>query len=618
MHTSRGPLSGRLEIRLLGPVEISDGDTWRGIGSAKQRALLVMLALKANQVVSLDQLVTELWDENPPASATSLVAGYAWRLRRALGDRAGRILTTRSPGYRLVAPPEALDIHEFERLISRAHADLAAGQPAAAADGFGTALGLWRGAPLADVRPTPMVVAEIARLEETRIAAVEARIGAELDLGRHAMLLPTLKVLVAEHPLRERLHAHLMTALYRDGQQAVALGAYRDLRRLLVDELGIEPSDKLRDLVQRMLRNDPSLRTPAPPVTLPRQRSVSTHRQPRFPAAPTKLFGRAGQLDQLVDAVRAGRLGLVHGHAGAGKTALAIQAAHRLAGGYPDGPVFVPMGASTPAGPAETDDVLRTTAAALGVPAPPAGTAPAAGWRSLLAGRRALVVFDDVGTAGQIRALGPLPPGCGYIATTRSGLTTLDGTTRVLVGALGRDEAVDMLRAHLGADRVDAERHAAAVLIGRCDHLPVAVRVAAARLAPRPNWTIESFTARLADPATRLDVLVCETMSVRECLAGGVRLLARRGDQLALRALRQLGPLDRQLVTVTGLAALLHQPAFTAEVTVEHLVDAGLAEALADGRYRFSGLVRAFAREPDRWPETDDLTEPDRVPHPGR
>ncbi|MGC4786365.1 BTAD domain-containing putative transcriptional regulator [Micromonospora sp. DT178] len=598
----------RPRFRLMGPVEFHDGVQWRGIGSAKQRALLAMLLLKADQVVSLEQLVAELWDDNPPASASGLVAGYAWRLRRALNDRDGRVLTTRSPGYRLLVAAETIDIGECERLIRQAHADLAAGLPDAAVEGFDAALALWRGAPLADVRPTPLVMAEVARLEETRIATVEARIGAELELGRHSMLLPELKVLVSQHPLRERLHAHLMTALYRDGQQAVALGAYRDLRRLLVDELGIEPSESLRDLEQRILRNDPALWLHHPGARPPVRVVTPGPPASRFPADPVPLHGRGSELGRLVRGVRSGRPGVVQGLAGAGKTALAVRAAHELAAEHPGGSVFVPMGGGTPDGPAEAARAVRVVAEALGLSSP-TGDHPASGWSALLTGRRVLVVLDDVATAAEVRVLGPVPVGSALIVTSRSGMTTLDGATRVSVGSLDTDDALDMLRYHLGVERVDVEPEAARALVACCDALPLALRIAAARLATRQNWSLAAFAARLADPAARLDALVCESMTIRDCLAGAVRVLTRYGDGdgVALRALRLLSRLDRGLVSVANLAALSGQPMAAAEVAAERLVDAGLAEALPDGRYRIPQLVRAHVRELGRSPECDQV-----------
>ncbi|GLW34315.1 hypothetical protein Areg01_72520 [Actinoplanes regularis] len=587
------PAPPRLRFRLLGPVEFHDGTQWLGIGSAKQRALLAMLLLKVNQAVSLEQLMSELWDDNPPVSASGLVAGYAYRLRRALDDRGGRILTTRSPGYRLVVSGETIDIGECERLLRRAHADVAAGLPASGIERFDEALALWRGLPLADVRPTPMIMAEIARLEETRISALEARIGAELQLGRHTMLLPELKVLVSQHPLRERLHAHLMTALYQDGQQAVALGAYRDLRKLLVDELGIEPSQLLQTLEQRILRNDPSLRAPEPGIRL----AATPRPQPSFPADPAVLRGRDEHLEQLVTAVRGGRIGVVQGLSGAGKTALAVHAAHRLAADYPDGLVFVPMGGvQEPPGYAR---VAQAVTQALGS-APPPGEDPPADLSTILAGRRMLIVLDDVAAPAEVQRLEPLPPGIGMIITARSGVTGLDRVTRVHVGALAPADALEVIRFYLGTERVDADPAAAWTLVQRCDALPLAVRVASARLASRPNWPIAAYVARLADPAVRLDALVCESMSVRECLADAVRQLTGCGDGEALRALRQLAWLNRSPVTVADLAALLDRSPAAAERYAERLVDCGLAEALPDGRYHVLELVRVYARELDR------------------
>jgi DNA-binding SARP family transcriptional activator len=597
----------RPRFRLMGPLEFHDGVQWRGIGSAKQRALLAILLLKADQVVSLEQLVAELWDDHPPASASGLVAGYAWRLRRALDDGDSQVLTTRSPGYRLVAAPETIDTGECERLIRQAHTDLTAGLLESAVEGFEAALALWRGVPLADVRPTPLVMAEVARLEETWIATVEARIGAELELGRHSLLLPELKVLVSQHPLREGLHAHLMTALYRDGQQAVALGAYRDLRRLLVDELGIDPSESLRELEQRILRNDPSLRLHRPGARPAARITTSGLSAARFPADPVTLHGRDAELARLVDGVRAGRMGVVQGLAGAGKTVLAVRAAHELAADYPDGLVFIPMGGGSPDGPAEAAWALRAVAETIGPS--PASSHPAGGWSALLTGRRVLVVLDDVATAAQVRVLGPVPAGSALIVTSRSGLTALDGAARVPVGSLDTEDALDMLRDHLGAERVDAEPEAARTLVQRCDALPLALRIATARLATRQNWSLSAFAARLADPAGCLDTLVCESMAMRDSLACAVRVLARYGDSdgLALQALCLLSQLDRGTVSVPALAALVGPSPAAAEVAAERMVDAGLAEALPDGRYRIPELVRAYVRKLGRSQECDQV-----------
>jgi hypothetical protein len=196
-----------------------------------------------------------------------------------------------------------------------------------------------------------------------------------------------------------------------------------------------------------------------------------------------------------------------------------------------------------------------------------------------------------------VRALGPPPAGCGAIVTSRSPLSTLDGAAQLMVGVLGPDEALDLLRAHLGAERVDAEPVGASLLARRCEHLPLAIRVAAARLAARQNWSIRSFAERLAAPASRLDVLVCETLSLRDCVAAAARVLAGSHGSQPLRELRLLAELDVAVVTVPTLAMLLGAPESVAEATAEHLVDAGLAEALPAGRYRVPEFVRAFAME---------------------
>ena len=502
---------------------------------------------------------------------------------------------------------ETIDIGECERLIRQAHADFAAGLPGAAVEGFDAALALWRGAPLADVRPTPLVMAEVARLEETRIATVEARIGAELELGRHGMLLPELKVLVSQHPLRERLHAHLMTALYRDGQQAVALGAYRDLRRLLVDELGIEPSESLA----RPGTADPAQRSgaaAAPPGGPPA--CPGGHADPAglpLPRRPVTLHGRHAELGRLVKggARPGGRC-----RPGAGRRRQDRPGGARRATSWPRntraGRCSYPWAGETPDGPAEAARAVRVLAEALGLSSP-TGDHPASGWSALLTGRRVVVVLDDVATAAQVRVLGPVPVGCALIVTSRSGMTTLDGATRVSVGSLDPDDALDVLRYHLGAERVDRRARGGA-------HARGALRRAAPGPADRGRPAgdpAELVARRLRRPAGRsrrparrpgLRVDVDPGL-----LAGAVRVLARYGDGdgVALRALRLLSRLDRGLVGVSNLAALSGQPMAAAEVAAERLVDAGLAEALPDGRYRIPELVRAHVRELGRSPECD-------------
>jgi len=592
-------LSSAAGFRLLGPLEFFDGQRWSSIGAPKQRALLAVLLINANRTVPADHLVAELWGERPPASAAGLLAGYVWRLRRYLGDPAGQTLATRAPGYQLMLPAGATDIHEYEALVAAGRRSQAAGDLACAAHALSTALGMWRGAPLADVALVPSVLAESARLEEARLAVVEARIDAEIGLGRHEALLPELKLMVSQYPLRERLHAHLMVALYRTGQQAEALGAYRDLRQLLVDELGIEPSRPLRELQARILHEDPLLlqtaEDTAPAAAIPRL-AVPRTLPPDVPV----FVDRERELARVVSRLAAGeRYCAIHGMAGAGKTTLAVHAAHRMADRFPDGQLYLDLGAGAAHGPLRPVDAVGRLLAALAVPAtdvPPDAERAAALLRTALAGRRVVVVLDDVLDTGQVHELLPAAPGCAVIMAGRRPSTAVDGAGLLRVGRLPVVAAVNLVRRYAGADRVDADRAATAQVVRFCECLPLALRIAATRLAQRPEWSVGDFAARLADPQRRLDALTCDGLSVRDSLRAGVRLLQRFADPLAMRAMARLGVLDLPVVRTTALAVLLDVPVPLAEQAAERLVDAGLIETLSMDRYRVPDLVRLFAR----------------------
>ncbi len=252
-----------MRYRVLGPIEVSDGDRPLTLGEGRQRSVLTLLLLHRNEAVSSDRLIDALWGDRPPATAAKVLQNHIAHLRRALDDREGQRLLTRGRSYVLEVADGDLDLDRFERLVADGGGALATGRPADAAASLREALALWRGPPLADVAYEPFAQAEIARLQERHTAALEQRIDADLALGRHADLVPELEGLVAEHPLRERLRAQLMVALYRCGRQAEALEAYSDARHVLLDELGVEPGPALSELQAAILRQDPEL-APAP------------------------------------------------------------------------------------------------------------------------------------------------------------------------------------------------------------------------------------------------------------------------------------------------------------------------------------------------------------------
>ncbi|WP_260613392.1 AfsR/SARP family transcriptional regulator [Streptomyces sp. WAC05858] len=260
-----------MRYRVLGALELRDGDGWTSLGPAKWRTLLAVLLCHANQTVSTERLLDELWGEDrAPQSATKLLQTYVSRLRQTLGDEAGQTLITekqgyKAQGYRLAVEAAEFDAHRFEQLVEEGRRSLDREAPGTAAERLREALAMWRGAPFADVPPTPAVATEATRLEECRLQAVDARIDADLRCGRHTAVLGELEALTAGHPFREELRGRLMLALYRSGRQADALAAYRDLHRLLGEELGVEPTPPLRGLHERILNADASLMAPPAP-----------------------------------------------------------------------------------------------------------------------------------------------------------------------------------------------------------------------------------------------------------------------------------------------------------------------------------------------------------------
>jgi DNA-binding SARP family transcriptional activator len=266
-----------VQFRILGPLEVVERDVARPLGGAKQRAVLAILLLHRGELLSGERLVDELWGERPPVTAAKTLQGYISRLRKTLDDD---VLQTRGHGYVLTPAPGQLDLDTFERLAGDGRAALFAGDPAAAAERLRSALALWRGSPLADFAYEPFAQAEIARLQEVRLATLEDRIEADLGLGRHGQLVAELEALVREQPLRERLRRQLMLVLYRSGRQAEALEVYGETRRALIEELGIEPSRELRDLETAVLRHDPVLDPPVSAVAATRAADVGDRRQP--------------------------------------------------------------------------------------------------------------------------------------------------------------------------------------------------------------------------------------------------------------------------------------------------------------------------------------------------
>ena len=470
------------QFGLLGPLSVTVDGQPVALGGQKRRALLAALLLEPNQVVSRDRLIDALWGEDPPDTARNTIQVYVSQLRKLLPDGA---LETAPPGYRLSVDGEAIDLFEFVRLSEEGRSALKGGDAAGAAETLRAALALWRGAPLADLAWEPFAQAEIVRLEELRITALEDRIDADLALGRHGQLIGELERLVAEHPLRERLRGQLMLALYRAGRQADALAVYQRGRRTLVDELGLEPSESLRQLERAILAHDPALNAPQVAAKAPR----------RLPTPPTPLLGRERELDAVAELVRDEdtRLVTLTGIGGIGKTRVALELVRRLAPEFEDG-----AGVATLATLRDAALVPRAILEALAIPE--VGQDPEETLAGALADSQLLLLLDNfeqvLPAARTVARLIDAAPRLKLIVTSRAPLHVA-AEREFPVPPLAEDEAAELFIARAQAANPNfelTEQNAAAVaeLCARLDGLPLAIELAAARTKLLPPATLLS------------------------------------------------------------------------------------------------------------------------------
>jgi DNA-binding SARP family transcriptional activator/tetratricopeptide (TPR) repeat protein len=585
-----------MQVRLLGPVELWDGTASVPIGP-RARAVLAALALDPGRVRSVDRLIEAVWGEHAPTTAVAQIQACvsalrrAWRVADPGGEPVRDVIVTVPPGY--VLRTGQVDLLEFERRIEAARGL----DPAGASEELRAALALWRGPALGGL---PGLAAEAARLEERRLTATEERIDADLALGRAGDLIPDLVSLVAAHPVSERFRGQLMRALHRAGRRSEALDAYQDARDTMVGELGLEPGPDLRGIQQSILADDTG---PASPPAHPSPLAGPSPLPPDI----ADFTGRVKQVAEIAGALTwrpephsAVPIIAISGRGGVGKTTLAVHVAHRLHREFPDGRLYVGLHGceATPADPA---DVLGRLLRRLGVdgaavPADPDERADL--YRSRLDGRRALIVLDNAADERQVRPLLPGSPLCAVIVTSRRRLTGLAGATRVELDAFEPAQAAELLTRVAGAERVTAEPEAADRVAALCDRLPLALRIAAARLAAKPHWTLDRLASRLADERRRLDELVHADLEIRGSLALGHRGLSAA----AQRAFRLLGLLEVADFAAWTAAALADVPMPEGEDLVEELVDARLLEvagrdATDQPRYRFHDLLRVYARE---------------------
>ncbi len=603
-------MAADVEFCLLGPLLVRQGGIALPALPGKQRVLLAALLLRANSPVSLDQLTDVLWHE-PPASARGTLRNYVKELRKTLGAGPGSRLTTVPAGYQLHLTPGELDLATFEKLQASAMAAANAGDWRQAAATLREALSLWRGDPLADVPSERLALREAPRLAELRLQAVEARIEADLHQGGHSGVIAELRQLAALHPFRERLHGQLMLALYRDGQQAEALASYQRVRSALLDELGVEPGATLRLLQQQIITADPALLGPAParPGAAPPGAGRAARAVPRqLPAAVRHFTGRTAELAALTsmlgDTGQAGRtvvISAVAGTAGVGKTAAAVYWAHQVADRFPDGQLYADLRGYAPGEPMPAAEVLARFLRALGKPGqdiPPEVEERAAEYRSLLSGRRVLIMLDNARSAEQVRPLLPGTPSCAMLVTSRDALTGLvarDGAQRLELDVLSLAEATRLLRALIG-DRAGADPVATTTLASLCACLPLALRVAAELAAARPAASLAGLVTELAGQRRRLDLLDAggdPHAAVRVVFSWSYQHL----DPPAARAFRLLGLHPGGDFEPYSVAALGGMTVADATRVLGELTRASLLQRAGAGRYGMHDLLKAYATE---------------------
>jgi len=586
-----------LEFRVLGPIEVwRDGHAIR-LNGLKGRSVLAALLLRANHVVLTERLIAVLWGPRPPATAVAQVHKYLSQLRAELGQDC---IVRYGNGYKLEIAPDRLDLLRFDELVRAARSARAADRRIEAVEEFRSALAMWRGEPVAD-GTEELIRTEAPALEERRIAALLEKIEIELALGWHGELVGELHALVAEHPFQEQLRSHLMLALYRCGRVAEALTTYRDGRTILADELGLDPGPELQQLHEAILVGDPTLAVQGGETERLRSQPLPA----QLPPSIADFTGRADEVELICRTLTtrhedAPAIMAVSGKGGVGKSTLAVHAARRIGEAFPDGHLYVRL-RGLDAGPVDPLVALQRFLRALGVEdlAVPDNLDECSQlFRSRSATRRLLIVLDEAANEAQVRPLLPGSPTCAVLITSRPRLSGLEGADNLALEVFDSEESVELLERIAGSNRLGND-HATTLEVARlCGHLPLAVRIAAARFAQHSRGDLAWFARRLADERRRLDVLVAGDLEVRASLGVGYQGLGARERQ----AFALLGLLDAPDFAAWAVAPLLDLTIDEAEDIVEELVNAQLLDIVScdvNGqiRYRYHDLVRLYARE---------------------
>lgn len=600
-----------MRIRLLGPVEVEVNGRSLDVGPRQRRAVLAALAVDAGTPVSSDTLADRLWGLTAPEASRSSLYAHVTRLRRALSeaddDREGPVSLSRNDdGYVLNIDRRRVDQHRFQELVEMSRAAPRSGDERI--ELLREAMNLWRGTPLSTL--TSDWALRVRRSIEYQFTGLAGAWGAEeLRRGNAEAVADRLAQLVGAYPLAEPLVALQMRALCAVGRVSEALQCYAEARAQIVEQIGAEPGPELRRTHLAVLRGELDQepgphtlgRLVLPPRDVPRQ----------LPADLSRFVGRSHELAQVLDSFTpSGHRGStpvvnIYGAAGVGKSTLAIHAAHRLVARYPDGQVYLDLRGSasggSPLSPADALARLLRTLGGVATPYKPVQVDEAAALlRSLMAGRRLLLVLDNAADAAQVYPLLPSATGCGTVVTSLQPLAGLGDAGQVWVGALSVDDAVTLLCQWVGADRIAAEPEAAAAIARWCECLPLALRIAGARLVARPRWPLAELRDRLADERRRLDNLELDGMGLRASIGVSYQRLSRSTDlteRAIAEAFKLLGASAEPELDRSAAARVLTRSEEDAERMLERLVDVQLLETSSPGNYRMGALVRLYARE---------------------
>nr|WP_052479204.1 BTAD domain-containing putative transcriptional regulator [Kibdelosporangium sp. MJ126-NF4]CEL22956.1 putative regulatory protein [Kibdelosporangium sp. MJ126-NF4]CTQ90095.1 putative regulatory protein [Kibdelosporangium sp. MJ126-NF4] len=604
------------DFRLLGTLDVTVAGRAVTVRVGKQQVVLAGLLLRANQLVRVSELVDWLWDDETPDNAASTAQAYVRRLRQTL--QAKDLIATMPHGYRINLGPEELDLARFRALVGKADQT---DDPGECAELVTRALAQWRGPALADIPACSFREREVQRLTEEHLRATEMRLDCDLLLGKHAELLPELHNLTIQHPFRERLRGQLMLALYRSGRQVEALASYQEVRGRLADEVGVDPGEDLQRLHQRILTNDPALSRlvelpPPEPAVVAQPEHRPVPRQ--LPAGLRDFVGRDEAYEQIIGLLsgdgESGGVGApvvaISGQPGVGKTALAVQAAHRLRAQFPDGQLFVDLLGNALDRELTPEQVLGRFLQAFGLKPeqlPDDHNGLVGAYRTLLADRRVLVVLDNAVSATQVRSLLPSMPGSAALVTSRKtlrGLAALGGAKLVNLDVLAPEQSLALLNTIVGQDHARPDPDALEEIARLCGHLPLALRIAGANLLLRDDDSMQAYVTDLrhGNRLTALEIEDDPSAAVRAVF--DLSYLTLKPE--AARLFRLLGLVPGPDFSQHAVAVLARLADDRTEKLLSELATASLIQRISTHRFRFHDLLRLYSQERCQMEENAD------------